>query len=91
MLRRALAYGVPAESGVLLTQAAARLDLLLVFAFSGSAAAGVYSVALTIGALVNLAPSAIAFAAFPRLAQQQQGQAAAATLARLARLAAPPP
>lgn len=88
VLRQALSYGIPAESGVLLTQAAARIDLLLVFAISGSSAAGVYSVALTIGSLVNLAPSAIAFAAFPRLAQRPSGTEATATVARLTRLAA---
>jgi O-antigen/teichoic acid export membrane protein len=85
VLRQALAYGVPAEAGVVLTQAAARLDLLVVFAIVGSASAGIYSVALTIGALVGLVPSAIAFAAFPRLAQVRAQPTA--TVARLGRLA----
>ena len=87
VLRKALAYGIPAESGVLLTQAAARLDLVLVFALAGSADAGIYSVALTVGALANLAPAAIAFAAFPRLARQPDVEGSIPVLARLGRMA----
>lgn len=50
---------------VLLT---ARLDLVLVYRLGTPAAAGSYSIALTIGALVGAAPIAISYAAFPRLA-----------------------
>ena len=61
--RLGVAFQVPS----LLVVAAARLDLLLVFELRGAAAAGRYSVALTIGALVALIPTAVAYAAFPRM------------------------
>ena len=59
----------------LLIVAAARLDLLLVFELSGSAAAGRYSVALTIGALAVSIPTAIAYAAFPRISSMGDSEA----------------
>lgn len=57
---------------VLLT---ARLDLILVYRLSTPAAAGSYSIALTIGALVGAAPIAISYAAFPRLAYVDDDEA----------------
>jgi O-antigen/teichoic acid export membrane protein len=62
---------------VLLT---ARLDLILVFRFSGATEAGGYSVALTIGALVGSAPIAVSYASFPRLATLQDAPARLLTL-----------
>ena len=59
----------------LLIVAAARLDLLLVFELSGSASAGRYSVALTVGALAISVPTAIAYAAFPRIASMGDSEA----------------
>lgn len=69
--RMGLGFQVPS----LLTVAAARLDLLLVFKLSGAAAAGRYSVALTVGALVVLIPTAVAYAAFPRISKMDDAQA----------------
>jgi O-antigen/teichoic acid export membrane protein len=66
-LGQAVRLGVPFQLSNLLVVAAARLDLLLVFKLSGAAAAGRYSVALTVGALVSAVPTALAYAAFPRL------------------------
>lgn len=63
----AFRLGVGFQIPSLLVIAAARLDLLLVFELEGAAAAGRYSVALSVGALVALIPTAVAFAAFPRV------------------------
>ena len=59
-LKSAVPYGLRVEAGYLMTQGAARLDLLVVFALSGTIATGVYSVALTIGILIGVAPAALA-------------------------------
>jgi len=74
-LRLGLAFQLPN----LLIVAAARLDLLLVFEIGGAEAAGRYSVALTIGALVALVPTAVAYAAFARIANMAEPEARAFT------------
>ena len=74
-LAPALRLGVGFQLPSLLVVAAARLDLLLVFTLAGTAAAGRYSVALTIGALVVSIPTAIAYAAFPRVSKLEEAQA----------------
>jgi O-antigen/teichoic acid export membrane protein len=76
-LPRATRLGVGFQLPNLLVVAAARLDLLLVFKLSGAAAAGRYSVALTIGALVVSIPTAVAYAAFPRVSKMSEMQARA--------------
>lgn len=70
-LRLGLGFQVPS----LLVVASSRLDLLLVYELSGATAAGTYSVALTIAALVVAIPTAIAYAAFPRLSRVDEAQA----------------
>jgi O-antigen/teichoic acid export membrane protein len=75
----ALRLGVGFQVPSLLVVAASRLDLLLVYALGGDAAAGTYSVALTIGALVVSIPTAVAYAAFPRLSRMDDAQARALT------------
>lgn len=67
-LRLAIPYGLRLEVSYMVGLMTGRLDLLLVYALAGAAAAGNYSVALTVGALVGMAPFALSYAAFPRLA-----------------------
>ncbi len=64
----ALRYGISVEASYLVTVMFLRVDLLFAYALAGSAAAGQYSVALTISALVALLPIAMSHATFPRLA-----------------------
>ncbi|MDQ6945392.1 MAG: oligosaccharide flippase family protein, partial [Actinomycetota bacterium] len=66
-LRSAVRFGAALQVSNLLVQMTARLDLIFVYRISGSSAAGLYSIALTVGALVGSIPIAIAFASFPRL------------------------
>ncbi|MDQ4133763.1 MAG: lipopolysaccharide biosynthesis protein [Actinomycetota bacterium] len=74
-LRRAIRFGVAVQMSNLLVQMTGRLDLVLVYRLADSSAAGNYSIALTIGALVGAVPIALAFASFPRLAQLDDAQA----------------
>lgn len=67
-LRGALRYGLPVQLGALLTAVAARVDLLVVFTLLGSAAAGQYSVALTMASVATAPASAVSWGAFPQLA-----------------------
>lgn len=67
-LHRALRLGIPVGLSTLVVVASTRLDLLLVGSLAGRAAAGQYSVSTSIGSLVTYAPSALAIAAYPRLA-----------------------
>lgn len=66
-LRAAVRFGAVVQLANLLVQMTGRLDLLLVYRIAGSAPAGRYSVALTLGALVGAIPMAIAFTSFPVL------------------------
>jgi len=67
-LRRALPYGAALQLSNVLVLAAGRIDLLVVYRLRGPSAAGLYSVALTIGTLVGTIANALAYASFPRLA-----------------------
>jgi O-antigen/teichoic acid export membrane protein len=82
----ALKYGLRVESSTFVAFMTGRFDLLLVFSLAGRADAGFYSVALTIGEIVWLAPFALAYAAFPRLAFLTEYESWLLT-ARLARIA----
>jgi len=66
-LRSAVRFGAAVQVSNLLVQMTGRLDLIFVYRIAGSAPAGLYSIALTIGALVGSIPIALAFASFPRL------------------------
>jgi O-antigen/teichoic acid export membrane protein len=66
-LRTAIRFGAVVQLANLLVQMTGRLDLVFVYRIAGSAPAGRYSVALTLGALVGSIPMALAFASFPRL------------------------
>lgn len=66
-LRAAARFGAVVQGANLLVQMTGRLDLILVYRIAGSSAAGRYSVALTLGALVGSIPMAIAFTSFPLL------------------------
>lgn len=74
-LRSALRYGVRAQPAIIATSAAARLDLAVLYALSGSGDAGVYSVALTYGTLVSAVAFAVSHAMFPRLARLDASEA----------------
>jgi O-antigen/teichoic acid export membrane protein len=64
---RLLRYGGPVQAGLLLNSLAARVDLLLVYWFLGSAAAGYYSVALTLSVVASSAAVSLTHGVFPRL------------------------
>jgi O-antigen/teichoic acid export membrane protein len=64
-LRAAVRVGIPVQTSYLLVGLSARMDLLIVQSIKGSAAAGFYSVALTMGQLVFYAPVAVAVASYP--------------------------
>jgi O-antigen/teichoic acid export membrane protein len=74
-LRAAVRFGAAVQLANLLVQMTGRLDLILVYRIGGSASAGRYSVALTLGALVGSIPMAIAFASFPRLPKVTEAEA----------------
>ena len=74
-LRRAVPYGVKVQiSGP--PPLTDRVDLLLVYALAGQAAAGHYSVALGLAALVGMVPLAFSHVSFPRLARIPPAEAA---------------
>jgi O-antigen/teichoic acid export membrane protein len=74
-LRAAARFGSAVQLANLLVQMTGRLDLILVYRIAGSAAAGRYSVALTLGTLVGSIPMAIAFTSFPRLPKLPEAEA----------------
>jgi O-antigen/teichoic acid export membrane protein len=67
-LRPALRHGVPVQISQLLMMATTRVDLLLVGAIVGASPAGLYSVALTLGALNTFPALSLAGAGYPRVA-----------------------
>jgi O-antigen/teichoic acid export membrane protein len=69
LLARALKLGLAIEFAHALLILAARVDVLFVYSITGRAAAGRYSVALTVGQLVASASMATSFALFPRVAR----------------------
>lgn len=84
-LKAALKFGTAVQLSNILVQMTARLDLVLVYRLAGSTEAGNYSIALTVGALVTLAPMAFAFVSFPRLAHLKEFEARSFTT-RLTRI-----
>ncbi len=74
-LRPALRYGVTVEASYLVTVMFLRVDVLVVYSLAGANAAGQYSVALTVAALVGLLPIAISHATFPRMANVEVDEA----------------
>jgi O-antigen/teichoic acid export membrane protein len=78
-LRAAIRYGTPLQLSNVLVLMTGRLDLILVYHLQDSAAAGRYSIALTIGMLVAAAPMALSFASFPRLANLPDDESRALT------------
>lgn len=81
--RRFLAAALPYGSRVLLADAlelvAARFDLFLVYLIVGHAAAGEYSIALTISGMVGLAPFALGYVTFQRIASRSGDDALSLT------------
>lgn len=86
-LSSALAYATRLQVSNILIAVASRVDVLLVYWLADPAAAGRYSVALSVAALSATAPLAISYASFPRLARLGEDDALALT-ARLFRYAA---
>ncbi len=76
--RAVLSYGARAWASELLTQINLRLDLVLLGAYAGAAATGVYSVALSTTAVAWLLMAAFAISALPRSARlhAEHGRAA---------------
>jgi O-antigen/teichoic acid export membrane protein len=68
-LKIGLRLGLSIQLAYLVMSLAARIDVLFVYSLAGRAAAGRYSVSLTVGFLGAYASSALAFVLFPRLAQ----------------------
>jgi O-antigen/teichoic acid export membrane protein len=85
-LRAAVPLGAKLQVSTLLMLLTGRADLLMVYRLLDPAAAGHYSVALTMGSLVAMAPMALTCAAFPRLANLS-GDAARELAARVCRSA----
>ena len=79
-LRHALRYGPIIQMSSLMVLLTGRADLIVVYRLMDDAAAGRYSVALTIGALVGTAAVATSYAAFPRLAHLPETEAIALAL-----------
>lgn len=84
-LRIALRLGPSIQVAYLVVILAARLDVLVVYQMAGRAEAGFYSVALTFGQLVIYVSFALAFAAYPRLANVNAAEATWLT-AKISRL-----
>jgi stage V sporulation protein B len=84
-LKFAFSFGPKVQLSNMLIGAAARLDVLVVYLLAGQSSAGIYSVALTVGMLSSLLPSALMMASFPRIASLGSGEAAQLIL-RLNRL-----
>lgn len=82
----AVRYGLKSQLANIFAVSSARVDLLIVYAIAGSAAAGQYSVALTIGTLASTAAIAISYASFGGLAGASES-AAIDLLLRTARIA----
>ena len=78
-LRKAVPYGLRLEVSYAVMFLAGRFDLLLVFSLIGAAAAGQFSVALTAASIAGLAPFAVSYAAFPRVAYADEPTAFALT------------
>ena len=74
-LRAVIPYGASLQISSLLVLMTARVDLILVYRLSDAAAAGGYSVALTIGTIVAAVPTAVSYASFPRLASLDDDEA----------------
>jgi O-antigen/teichoic acid export membrane protein len=83
----ALRLGVPIQVSHLLAALSTRIDLVILYLLAGKAAAGHYSVALTLGLLVTFAPYALSVASFPPLASLDDRQARSLTT-RLSRITA---
>ena len=71
-LREAVRTGLALEGAHLLMALAQRADLFMVYWLVGEAEAGIYSIALTVGYVSSYAASALAHAAFPRVAAAGQ-------------------
>lgn len=79
-LRTAIGFGLKLEVSYVLTVAAARLDVLMVYSLAGPREAGFYSVALTLASVVVLGAFAISYATFPRLPKMASNEAARLTI-----------
>jgi O-antigen/teichoic acid export membrane protein len=75
-VRQALRIGLPVQASYLVLGLAARIDLIIVQGIKGSAAAGVYSVALTMGQLAFYPPVAVAVASYPVAARTSRQEVA---------------
>jgi O-antigen/teichoic acid export membrane protein len=86
-LRPALHFGLRTQLANVLAFSSARVDLLLVYALSSQAQAGLYSVALTLGTITGFVAIALSYASFPRMAGMADAPALELT-AKLTRMTA---
>lgn len=84
-LKPALHFGSRALLANVLAYSSARADLLLVYGFSTTTQAGLYSVALTVGTISGFAAIGMSYASFPRLTRMSR-HAAHALTAQVARV-----
>ena len=73
--RSALRLGLPMELAQSIQTLSSRADMLVVYLVMGVSSAGFYSVAITVGEIVRYAPSALAVAAFPAIADEPRASA----------------
>lgn len=74
-LAKALRTGAQLQLTQFILHLAGRADILVVLWLAGAAAAGTYSVAVTVGGLAAMAPLALALTTFPRIAYGGQAMA----------------
>jgi len=79
-LRPALQFGLRTQLATVLAYSSARFDLLLVYALSSQAQAGLYSVALTLGTVTSFVAIALSYASFPQMAQMSDRDALGLTV-----------
>jgi O-antigen/teichoic acid export membrane protein len=88
LVRRMAAYGSLSYMSLLLDLVTVRLDIILLNTMTSTAAAGVYSVAVAVGARLASIPQIVAYVVFHRTSARELGSAArTAQIFRLAALA----
>lgn len=84
VLARVARFALPAYGVDLLLYSTVRLDLLLVGAFIGTAAVGVYAVSAALAQLMWLLPQALAMVLLPHVASDFSGERGTATASAIA-------
>ena len=74
LVKELLRVGIPAQAGTTLLALSQRVDLVIVYGLAGEAAAGMYTVALTLSQLASYASLALVSSAFPRMARTPEAE-----------------